>query len=644
MSLHLVTGYQGREHVTASDHGSFNIAMMGGGQFVLDRGNRFSASIISNTKVRVLDGDIQMQGRHIRQIENTYTELTFDNGTQGLKRHDLIVVHYEKDSTTGVEDAFFKVIKGTSVDSNPVDPEFITGDITEQGNELVNEMPLYRVPFDGLTIQTPVKLFETVKSWKNLQDETLQEVNEACEELLDDMENKMNQTLGQLLRVEITTDETMVGQAIVATDGTTQVSGIVPDTQEVTLALPNVGTWTFTNPVTGKTQSMTIQYYGVYTMTMKSWKVLGLQIDLSNSSPDSMVTYTDDAVGMTQQEIEDWLGYKPCLFKDGAVLGYLDRDDFTKYDDGTDAPITTLGNDVMIEFPKRGYSMVTSGSTITIKMTDEPDNSEFCYKPFSRASEGDRDAFYYGAYKGYCTGNKMYSVSGQKPTASQTRATYRTWASARGTGYAQNGFYQLTYTQICYLMQFHHLNSQVAVGYGYVNSNHGDGSTNRAVNTGGANAYGMNCEVIKSTNPSYMTDQNHQVKCLGIEDFWGNIWQWVDGFTTDANRNMFTCFIPSLFSDSTSAEGQTNQGQGATANIGNYMSKPQGGTDTGFVAKEVNGSDTTYFCDSAYLSASCVVLFGGHWAYASDAGAFRLSVYYASSASYAFVASRLMYV
>lgn len=644
MSMHLVTGYAGQEHVTASDAGSFNLAMMGNGQFVLDRGNKFSASIISNTKVRIMDGDILMQGRHLRQVENTYTEVVFDNGTQGLKRNDLVVIRYEKDSTTGIESASFKVIKGTSVDSNPVDPEYIEGDITELTGDLVNEMPLYRVSFDGLTIQTPVRLFETLDTWKNLQDDTVEAVTIACEALLDEMEDRMNQTLGQLVKVKISTDETLVGETIIATDGTTQVSATVPDTQEVILALPNLGTWTFTNPVTQGTQTLELQYFGEYSMNMASWKVLGLQIDLSNSNPDTSVTYTDDAVGMTQQEIQDWLGYKPCLFVNGAVDGYLNPDNYAQYEDGTSADITTLGNDVMIEFPKRGYSISTSQNIITIKMTDEPDKAGFCYKPFSRASEGDRDAFYYGAFKGYCSGSKMYSSSGKQPTASQTRATYRGYATARGTGYAQNGFYQLTYIQICYLMQFKNLNSQTTVGYGYVLSTHGDGSVNRSVNTGGANAYGMNCEVIKSTNPSYMTDQNHQVKCLGIEDFWGNIWQWVDGFTTDANRNMFTCFIPSLFSDSTSAEGQTNQGQGATANIGNYMSKPQGGTDTGFVAKEVSGSETTYFCDSAYLYASCVMFFGGSWSDGAYAGAFPLFVTSASSASFASVASRLMYV
>ena len=642
--LHLITGYAGREHITSADQGSFNIAMMGNGQFVMDRGNKFSASIQTNNTIRLLDGDILMQGRHIRMKENTYEDIHFENGTQGMKRNDLIVARYVKDASTGIETATFEVIKGRPHETNPVDPEFTVGDITEQSGDLVNEMPLYRISFEGLTIQSPVRLFEIVDNWKNLQDDTVEAITIKCDTLLTKMEDKMNQTLAQLLRVEISTDDTLVGKTITATDGKINVSAVVPDNKKAILALPNVGDWVFTNPVTMAETTMSIQYYGVYTMQMNSWKVLGFTINLGSSDPSKMVTMTDDAVGMTQEQIQNWLGYRPCLFKNGAVDGYLNPNNYAQYEDGSPADITTLGNDVMIEFPKRGYKMSTSGNIITVKMTDEPNKSGYCYKPFSRVTEGDRPAFYYGAYKSYSSGSKLYSVSGKQPTASKTRATYRSEASARGTGYAQNGFYQLTYLQICYIMQHQNLDSQTTVGYGYVLSSHGDGSTNRAVNTGGANTYGMNSEVIKASNPSYMTDQNHQVKCLGIEDFWGNIWQWVDGFTTDANRNMFTCFIPSKFSDSTGADGQVNQGQGATSNIGNYMSKPQGGTDTGFVAKEVGGSETTYFCDYANLYASCVMIFGGAWADGALAGAFRLDVSNASSASHAIVASRLMYV
>ena len=77
-NLHLITGYAGEAHITSADQGSFNAALFGNGEFVLERGNQFAANIITNNQVRVLDGDLLMQGRHIRLEENTYVDLNFD--------------------------------------------------------------------------------------------------------------------------------------------------------------------------------------------------------------------------------------------------------------------------------------------------------------------------------------------------------------------------------------------------------------------------------------------------------------------------------------------------------------------------------------------------------------------------------------
>ena len=268
-------------------------------------------------------------------------------------------------------------------------------------------------------------------------------------------------------------------------------------------------------------------------------------------------------------------------------------------------------------------------------MTDDPDNADFEYNAHTRGTTP-KDVFYLGVYKGYVASSKLRSLKGKAITANQTIGTFRTQAQANGDGYEQSGFYQLTFRQCMYILKYKNLNSQTTVGYGYVLSSH-----NAAIASGGTEAWGMDCELIKSTNPSYMTDQNHHVKCFGLEDFWGNIWEWIDGLVSDSSRNVLTA--NSGFNDSGS--GYTNNGNGGvSANIGNYMSKPQGKTKTGFLAKEVNGSETTYFCDSAALSASCVAIFGGHWDNAANAGAFRLYVNDASSYSAAAIAARLMYL
>ena len=136
------------------------------------------------------------------------------------------------------------------------------------------------------------------------------------------------------------------------------------------------------------------------------------------------------------------------------------------------------------------------------------------------------------------------------------------------------------------------------------------------------------------------TSQTTQIKCLGIEDLWGNVYEWVDGIYSSSTRNILTAIYNKDMNDTGS--GYQDNGQGATSNIGNYMSKPQGTTGTGFVAKEVNGSTTTYFCDYANLYASFIAYAGGDYGNADGAGVFRLSVDYSASSSNTNVGGRLI--
>lgn len=159
--LHLVTGYAGEAHITAEDHGSFNAALTNGGNYVLQRGNRLSASIINNTTVRVLDGDMLIQGRHVRLPDSAYADLLIEAGTQGKVRNDLIVARYTRNTVTGVEECSFVVIKGTSVASDPVDPAHTSGDLLVN-HDAQSDFPLYRVRLDGVQLKSVEQLFEVI--------------------------------------------------------------------------------------------------------------------------------------------------------------------------------------------------------------------------------------------------------------------------------------------------------------------------------------------------------------------------------------------------------------------------------------------------------------------------------------------------
>lgn len=422
------------------------------------------------------------------------------------------------------------------------------------------------------------------------------------------------------------------GSTVVVTKGSYSYSKV--STGTAVFYLPETGTWSVTASLSGDTATGTISCssYTAYSITLNYFKIFGVSIDLTNSDPASAVTYTDDAVGMTAggsawDSEPIFKDIKPCLLLNGVVQKYLNKNNFAQDEDGNSADITSgSGGDVMIEIPKCGVKIATSGNTLTIKITDNPNATAdgFHYYAHTRATEGDCDKLYIGAYVGYSSSSKLRSLSGKSPTVDKTIGAFRTLAQANGDGYDQISFYPLTLLQCLFLIRYKNRNSQTALGRGYV-----DGSVK--TNTGATNANGMYYGSTSGTT---------HVKFAGIEDFWGNIFYFIDGIYSDSNRNILTAF--DNFNDTGS--GYTSRGQGATSNIGNYMSKPQGTTETGFIAKEVNGSSTTHFCDSAILSASRLALFGGAWAYGDGAGAFRLGVNRSASDSNSSYGGRLMYL
>lgn len=162
-NLHLITGYAGEPHVASSDQGSLFEALIRGGQFVMDAGANFAASIVSNNQIRVGDGELLIQGRHVKLTPGAYVDLTIENGAQGYLRKDLIVVRYTRNAGNGIEECSLVVLKGTPAASNPSDPEYTTGNLNAEG-ALQHDFPLYRVPLSGLNVGELEALFVPQKS------------------------------------------------------------------------------------------------------------------------------------------------------------------------------------------------------------------------------------------------------------------------------------------------------------------------------------------------------------------------------------------------------------------------------------------------------------------------------------------------
>lgn len=166
--MEIITGYTGKPHVTSEQDRDVNIGVVGEGSYVLQTGMQLAAEVSSNNEIKIRDGVLIHQGCTASIKKNTYDSLTIINGSQGMKRVDLIVARYEKNQDNGIESLDLRVIQGTPAESNPAAPQYTEGDI--QAGDYVADMPMYQVIIDGLNITEVKEMFKVIGSNKDLTD------------------------------------------------------------------------------------------------------------------------------------------------------------------------------------------------------------------------------------------------------------------------------------------------------------------------------------------------------------------------------------------------------------------------------------------------------------------------------------------
>ena len=345
--------------------------------------------------------------------------------------------------------------------------------------------------------------------------------------------------------------------------------------------------------------------------------------------------YLDDAVNMpygkTEEAISAWqefFGFKPCLFKNGEVVGYLNPNDYTKFEDGTSADITS-GNagDVMVEFPRRGIKISKSGNTVTLSMTDDPNASGFTYYAHTRGSKK-KDYFYVGAYdgyveNGYSSSGRLRSLSGKTPSDNFALDDLRRYARYNGYGYCEFTFYQHTFIQCMYLLQFKgNLDSQSMVGYGYV------GSAYTTTKTGGTNKKGTTYGITSSSYPNM-----YQMKIFGIEDYWGNTLCLLDGVITGNNGYYLT-----TTDDYSNTNGYIEciYRGGVSTNIpilDGYITDTACTSEAGFLPIAAANNQDHYYYDYTYTLNSNMIVpaIGGNSSIEQYKGIFTISFNYSST-------------
>lgn len=238
-------------------------------------------------------------------------------------------------------------------------------------------------------------------------------------------------------------------------------------------------------------------------------------------------------------------------------------------------------------------------------------------------------------------------ISSQYPLVGVTRAECRSLADNVGTGWRQQDFWLTCAVQMLYLVEYGTFYSQNELGAGntgasYVASSSSQTDSPHSV-AGKSNSLG-NASTDTTSGASSGTRDTAYMSYRGIENFYGNCWNWVDGFNIgiSVDRDAWVSNTDTDFADNTS----TNYDDlGITMASTNGYVQNIADVDGAFLPTDTTGaSSSTYLTDYFYQNTgNRVARFGGSAAVGANAGAFCWSVAVSSSSASRSLGARLAF-
>jgi hypothetical protein len=232
------------------------------------------------------------------------------------------------------------------------------------------------------------------------------------------------------------------------------------------------------------------------------------------------------------------------------------------------------------------------------------------------------------------TGDKLSSIAYAKPasglTQDLTRAKTRILASNRGSGWQQKDALCASASQMLMMIEYAAMNMQTAIGLGVTNKTD-DAATNMSELTGATTNLGNASGMAAGTNGLVA------ISYRGEENFWGNIWKWIDGLNIECSGLHYAWYADNTFSDNIKTAPYKNAGF-TLAKVNGYISAI-GWSETCdflFLPTEVLGTSSLpvgdYFYQSHTYAGFLVALLGGVWYDGSAAGGFCWRLLNSSSA------------
>ena len=167
MGVKLMTGATGEQNIQAADDRECLAGITGLDNYVFPTGSQLKATLVDANTVTIGTGAGSLQGSRFRC--STTTTVNIQSGTQGQFRHDIVGLHFSRE-TSGREGLEFQVLTGEPAASEgaAADPAYTAGDLLKGDAEAF--MPLYRVKLSGINAADPEPMFSVLTPLATLGD------------------------------------------------------------------------------------------------------------------------------------------------------------------------------------------------------------------------------------------------------------------------------------------------------------------------------------------------------------------------------------------------------------------------------------------------------------------------------------------
>lgn len=169
--MEIVSGLGEKPHVTSQQFRQILEGTIGQKSYIITSGENLEPELAANNLLKIRSGMMSHHGNVSSVKIGTYDEVELTNGSQGMKRIDLVVNRYTRNAETNIEKNEWVVIMGTPVASNPVAPAYTVGNL--QKGDLVDDCPVFELHYDGINVTEVKKMLSVLPNVAELNSKTI---------------------------------------------------------------------------------------------------------------------------------------------------------------------------------------------------------------------------------------------------------------------------------------------------------------------------------------------------------------------------------------------------------------------------------------------------------------------------------------